>query len=340
MNWFKKLFGATTPPACTEPAKPAQQCQSESNIPKAAPIHEGDFEKVNAALTRIMEASEDAVRLEHVKALQAMGGKSLAPLLRAAFGEVGDPTTQNIDVFRIRMAVWCGCALHPKEFQNCYRTRYSKGISPRLDEMRSINMKDGMNGQTMIHKLLRAGKGVRAAAATPASRSPVPSDSPKPSAQDVGALLKSGMEYYQQQNYVEARKNFAAAAKLGNPEAQSMLGVIYDNGHGVATNYQEAMKWFRQGAQKGHAPAEFCLGVMYRDGHGVSQDYNEATKWIRKSAERGYDEAQFNLGLMYLYGHGVTQDFQEAAKWWRRSAAQGNVNAHKNLSLLASKGMC
>ncbi len=83
-----------------------------------------------------------------------MGGKSLAPLLREAFAEHGDPNSQIINVVKIRLAVWCGCALHPREFSQYYRTQYKEGGSPDLDAMRAINMKDGMSGQTLIYRLL------------------------------------------------------------------------------------------------------------------------------------------------------------------------------------------
>lgn len=153
------------------------------------------------------------------------------------------------------------------------------------------------------------------------------------------AVLKKGMESYVERSYAEARTNFLAAADMDCIEAQSMLGVLYDNGFGVERDYAEAMKWFTLAAKKDYPPAMFGIGVLHRDGRGVTKDYKVAAEWIRKAAEKGYDEAQFNLGVMHLYGHGVSQDYNESAKWWRLSAAQGNSNAKRNLDLLISRGM-
>jgi hypothetical protein len=114
-----------------------------------------EFRQVSDVLARFLDEEDESARLQHIITLQAMEEKSLAPLLHEAFAEHGDPTRQNINIYKIRLAVWCGCALHPKAFETYYRTQYRVGRSPRLDEMRGINMKDGMNLQTYVHRLLQ-----------------------------------------------------------------------------------------------------------------------------------------------------------------------------------------
>jgi ankyrin repeat protein len=114
-----------------------------------------EFQLVSDALSQFLEEKDAGARLKHVRALQTMGKRSLAPLLREAFAVDGDPQSEDIDIYKIRLAVWCGCALHPLEFGQYYRTRYREGRSRLLDEMRSINMKDGLGGQTYVHGLLK-----------------------------------------------------------------------------------------------------------------------------------------------------------------------------------------
>ena len=62
------------------------------------------------------------------------------------------------------------------------------------------------------------------------------------------------------------------AAEQGDAGAQYNLGVIYDNGRGVAQDDKEAARWFGLAAKQGHADAPFYIGVMYTNGQGVAQD--------------------------------------------------------------------
>jgi TPR repeat protein len=60
----------------------------------------------------------------------------------------------------------------------------------------------------------------------------------------------------------------------------------------------EALPWFRKAGDQGNATAQSALGAMYMDGHGVAQDGAEAVKWYRRAANQGSAAAQFNLGVM------------------------------------------
>lgn len=65
-------------------------------------------------------------------------------------------------------------------------------------------------------------------------------------------------------------------AEQGDAGAQYDLGLMYDNGQGVAQNYKEAVKWYKHSAEQGHAEAQNALGIVYANGQSVSQDYEEA----------------------------------------------------------------
>jgi TPR repeat protein len=57
----------------------------------------------------------------------------------------------------------------------------------------------------------------------------------------------------------EAVAQLTKLAQDGDPEAQNLLGVLYDNGQGVAQDYQSARAWFEKAAARGHASAQFRL---------------------------------------------------------------------------------
>ena len=98
-------------------------------------------------------------------------------------------------------------------------------------------------------------------------------------------------------------------------------------------DYTAALKIIRPLAIKGGARAQFYLGLMYEEGDGVAKDLKEAVKWYRKAADQGYDVAQTNLGVMYEYGKGVAKDLKEAVTWFRKAADQGYARAQKKLGL-------
>src|SRR4029077_10357983 len=59
-------------------------------------------------------------------------------------------------------------------------------------------------------------------------------------------------------------------AAQGNATEQHNLGVMYENGRGVAKDYAEAFKWYRLAGEQGDARAQVNLGVMYEEGLGVA----------------------------------------------------------------------
>ena len=77
----------------------------------------------------------------------------------------------------------------------------------------------------------------------------------------------------------------------------------------------DSIEALRTRANAGDADAQTTLGVRYNNGAGVPQDDTEAVAWHRKAAEQGVADAQFNLGLAYYDGEGVPQDDGEAYLW-------------------------
>lgn len=149
-----KLMAAYRSREAADYLKLAERRASGTAAPAAGQLGP-EFKQVSDALTRFLDENDDDARLELLQNLIRMGNKAVPPLIREAFSETGDPAEQPINVHKIRLAVWCGCALHPEAFKGYYRTKYKSGLSPRLDEMRAINMHDGMRGSTYVHRLLQ-----------------------------------------------------------------------------------------------------------------------------------------------------------------------------------------
>lgn len=146
------------------------------------------------------------------------------------------------------------------------------------------------------------------------------------------AGLSEGMAAYNNGDMKEAAAEFQKLPKKSGFVLYT-LGVMFENGEGVAEDDKAAAEWFRQAAVQVNTDrlwamlAQHNLGVMYAEGRGVPQDYKAALEWYRKAAEQGHADSQYNLGVMYAKGEGVAVDFLQAKKWLDMAAAAGNSKA-------------
>jgi TPR repeat protein len=137
------------------------------------------------------------------------------------------------------------------------------------------------------------------------------------------------------QAYAEALRLCRPLAERGNADAQTTLGVIYEDDLDDA----KAVKWYRRAADQGNADAQFRLGTMYGGGRGgLARDDAEAAKWQRTAAEQGNADAQEKLGSMYEHGQGVPQSDVEAVKWYRKAAEQGSAHAQIEFGIMNEDG--
>jgi TPR repeat protein len=138
----------------------------------------------------------------------------------------------------------------------------------------------------------------------------------------VAGPFEDGLAAAQKGDYSTALRLWRSLAGRGDADAQYNLGVMYNNGDGVAKNYTEALKWHRRAAAQGNGNAQFNLGLMCDHGRGMTQNYTEAAKWYHLAAARGVAVAQYKLGTMYHDGQGVPRDFVQAYMWFEVAAAQ------------------
>lgn len=98
-----------------------------------------------------------------------------------------------------------------------------------------------------------------------------------------------------------AAKEYAKAAKKGDPVAQHQLGMCYYNGEGVPQNDEEAVKWILKSADQGYSEAIWIMGWFHQYGHALEKDPEKAMQWYSKAADLGdvwglYKAALFNFG--------------------------------------------
>jgi uncharacterized protein len=97
---------------------------------------------------------------------------------------------------------------------------------------------------------------------------------------------------------------FSLALTLGAPPA---IAQDFDAGMGAyqAGDYATALREWRPLAEQGNAMAQFNLGVMYDDGEGVAEDDVTALMWVNLAAAQG---DTFAVDASAVIAAGLTPD--------------------------------
>ncbi|MBT4897829.1 MAG: sel1 repeat family protein [Nitrospina sp.] len=138
--------------------------------------------------------------------------------------------------------------------------------------------------------------------------------------------FEEGMKAYKNSDYRKAYDKLISHAKKGNPEAQVIIGEIFDNGRGAIQDMGKAAGWYHKAAEQGQVVGQYNLGVMYHKGEGVKQDFAEAVNWYGQAAEQQYALAQFSMGVAHVNGEGVEKDYIQAKMWFHLAAENGYAN--------------
>src|SRR5437763_10405072 len=92
----------------------------------------------------------------------------------------------------------------------------------------------------------------------------------------------------------------ATAPAQGSAQAAFAIGEQAD----LRRDYGTALRRYREAAEQGLAEAQFRVGLMYENGQGVARDDGEALRWYRKAAGQAHLKSQSNLARMYSEGRG------------------------------------
>lgn len=143
----------------------------------------------------------------------------------------------------------------------------------------------------------------------------------------------------------EARLRYQEAAEAGDTAAMVNLGILYENGRGVAQDFAKAREWFQKAADAGNAEGMLNLGQLYQ----IFSDDTRASDWYRKAATAGNTTAMNRLGDMYFAGwlsqdcvNGYPRDYARqyalAQEWYQKAIAVGSVEAMDKLAYLYQNG--
>ena len=149
------------------------------------------------------------------------------------------------------------------------------------------------------------------------------------------ADFNDGLAAYLDSNYEAAMGIWLPMAEGGDAGAQFAVGLLHEQGQGVAVDPATAARWYRRAADQGNADAQLSLGSLHASGTGVSRNQAEAARWFGAAARQSNPQALYKLAEAYLFGTGVNADRDYAAELLRTASDLGYGRARARLDMLS-----
>ncbi|MDF3934924.1 tetratricopeptide repeat protein [Pseudomonas citronellolis] len=130
------------------------------------------------------------------------------------------------------------------------------------------------------------------------------------------------------------------AARLGELEAQALLGQILLDGQGIERDPALALTWFRIAAERGHGMARNMLGRCLEHGWGTAANPAAAAEHYAHAAAEDLDWGLYNLANLLATGRGVPRDAAHALALYRRAADLGHAKSMNLVGRHYEEGLC
>lgn len=147
-----------------------------------------------------------------------------------------------------------------------------------------------------------------------------------------------GWDAYQRGDYAAALKEWTKQAEMGDPICQYNVGVMYDEGTGVAPDAAKVIEWWGKAAAQEHRMAQHNLALLLIE-RGGEQNLRDAAGWLTHAAEAGFVPSQYTLAKIYASGIAVERDDARALALFERAGEAGFVKAQYNLGKIYRDGI-
>ena len=138
------------------------------------------------------------------------------------------------------------------------------------------------------------------------------------------AAAKAAADDQALRSYVaQAVHSFETACDANHGSACLNLGVLHEQGEGVAQDLEKAAAFYQRACDAGHASGCFNTGVLHENGEGVAQDLERAVALYQRACDAGHASGCFNTGVLHQKGEGVAQDLAKAAVLYQRACDAG-----------------
>ena len=124
-------------------------------------------------------------------------------------------------------------------------------------------------------------------------------------------------------DFKAAQKYFQTAADMGHPNAQYILGFMYEYGH-VQKDLGKAIEYYSKAAKHG---AFSCVHLAFLYQQPGFVNYQKAFFYAEKAALQGVMEGEYAYGVMLLLGRGCEPDVGKAYIFLKKAFAHGVYQA-------------
>ncbi|MFK7891505.1 MAG: caspase family protein [Granulosicoccus sp.] len=110
-----------------------------------------------------------------------------------------------------------------------------------------------------------------------------------------------GGEYtaYSRSDLTSALSVWRPMAELGDPQAQTYVGEIYEKGLGTTASYQQAAYWYQKASDQNYSRAKINLGFLYESGLGVEKNLVKALNLYREASGFNPQHLEFISSVDY-----------------------------------------
>lgn len=144
---------------------------------------------------------------------------------------------------------------------------------------------------------------------------------------DRWSQLHLGQMY--QSGHIPSPSTVGAPAKLSKASSRMVLK--------TAPDYANAMKLYAASSAQRNSVATYKLGVLYENGWGVAQDYPKALEYYTQAAGQRFTPALVAFGRMYEFGLGGEVNLFNAYIGYSLAAEAGDPSASQRLHTLLGK---
>jgi TPR repeat protein len=132
---------------------------------------------------------------------------------------------------------------------------------------------------------------------------------------NVGVCWEIGMG--SEANPAEAAEYFRKAADMKLPQAMFKMSLLFDSGIGVSRDERASIDYMAKAALAGDPDAASIMGVVWLNGlRGQKKDEREGLRMLEAAASSGAAEAMKNIAVVYKDGIGVEASPSDALKWY------------------------
>jgi tetratricopeptide (TPR) repeat protein len=150
--------------------------------------------------------------------------------------------------------------------------------------------------------------------------------------------FNNGLAFDNQKRYEEARPLYQKACDGGEMAGCNALGVLYEDGKGVAQDFAESLTLYQKACDGGEMSGCANLSGLYYSGEGVAKNDALSRTFAQKACDGGFLDGCLGLGILYYVGQDMPHDYSQARTLFQKVCDGGGLDGCALLGKLYESG--